>query len=183
MIVYNIYKLEKIINRFKAKAQKQVDFHVQLTESQTSLTAAIEVAARAVDEAGKTHFHQRRISKEALEQFSVSLVSAEESIKNCTSFDEIYAVVSTFKSEEINEITVFDTAFRIGKFLKIHPDKIYLSAGTRIGASFLLGDLEERTTILQEELPSPFQRKDITIQEIESILFEYRNELDGCVGG
>jgi hypothetical protein len=56
-----------------------------------------------------------------------------------------------------------------------------LTSGTRIGAEHLLGKLDDKNTLLQTDLPSPFQREDLSITDIEDILYVCRNDFEYCV--
>ncbi|MES2517626.1 MAG: hypothetical protein V4585_05940 [Bacteroidota bacterium] len=181
MPIYNIPKLERIIKNYQSNGRKQVDNHVSYCVGQTNLKNAIEVAAKAVDENNKTHFHQRRVGRTELNIFAEKLVLFEEEVNAVTTFDEIFDIVKKAHTEGVNELAFFDTAFRIGSFLKIFPDKIYLTSGTRIGAEHLLGSLSGKTFLLPEELPIPFQLLNLTVADIEDILYTYRDELEYCV--
>jgi hypothetical protein len=181
MFIYNIPKLERIIDNYKKQKRKSVDYHVQFCLEQENLKDVIEAAARAVDDYGKIHFHQRRVAKTDLMVFAENLMSLESEFANAKSFDEIYEIIKKTNQTNINEITVFDTAFRIGSYLNLLPHKIYLTSGTRTGAEHLLGKLDDRNTLLPTELPSPFQRKDLSIADIEDILYVCRNEFEYCV--
>ena len=178
---YNIPKLEGIVAHYKAKHRKQVDYHVAFCIAQSSLKDCIGVAARAIDDLNKIHFHQRRVGRTALANFAEKLLLLENDLNTATTFDAIFELIKNTNAQGINEITVFDTAFRIGSYRKILPDKIYLISGTRIGAEVLLGKLDGKTTLSPEELPSPFHRKDLTVADIEDILFLYKDELVYCV--
>ena len=181
MFIYNIPKLERIIDNYKKQTRKPVDYHVQFCLDQENLKDAIEAAAKAVDEYGKIHFHQRRIAKTDLMALAEKLEALENELAQAKSFDEIYEIVKNTTQNGINEITVFDTAFRIGSYLNLFPDKIYLTSGTRIGAEHLLGKLGNINTLLPTDFPSPFQRKDLSIADIEDILYVCKNEFEYCV--
>lgn len=181
MFIYNIAKLERIIDNYKKRTRKSVDYHVQFCLDQKNLKDAIKAAAKAVDDYGKIHFHQRRVSKAELLAFAEKLATFENYLANAESFDAIYDTVKNLNQPNINEITIFDTAFRIGSYLNLFPDKIYLTSGTRIGAEHLLGKLDDKNTLLPTDFPSPFQRKDLLIADIEDLLYVCRNELEYCV--
>jgi hypothetical protein len=74
MFIYNIPKLERIIDNYKKQKRKPVDYHVQFCLDQENLKDAIEAAARAVDDYGKIHFHQRRVAKADLMAFADKLM-------------------------------------------------------------------------------------------------------------
>ena len=181
MFIYNIPKLERIIDNYKKQTRKVVDYHVQFCLDQENLKEAIETAAKAVDDYGKIHFHQRRVGKTDLLAFAEKLGAFENDFAKAKNFDEIYEIVKNTNQPNINEITVFDTAFRIGNYLNLFPDKIYLTSGTRIGAEHLLGKLDDKNTLLPTDFPSPFQRQDLSIADIEDLLYVCRNELEYCV--
>ncbi len=181
MFIYNIPKLERIIDNYKKQARKSVDYHVQFCLDQDNLKDVIEAAAKAVDDYGKIHFHQRRVAKADLLAFAEKLINLENELANAPTFDEIYTIIKNTSQAGINEVTVFDTAFRIGSYLNLFPDKIYLTSGTRIGAEHLLGKLDDKNTLLPTDFPSPFQREDLSTADIEDILYVCRNELEYCV--
>ena len=55
----------------------------------------------------------------------------------------------------IGELTIYDTALRIGFYLDIYPDKVYLHAGTREGAKRLIGEdkVKNKKYLEMSELP------------------------------
>jgi hypothetical protein len=181
MRTYNIPKLERIIKHYKLKSRKPIDSHILFCKAQKTLKDAIEVAAKSIDENNKIHFHQRRVEKTELNRLVEGLLLREDEIKSAKDFDEIYSIVNATKNEYITEITVYDVAQRIGAYLNIVPDKIYLQSGTRTGAENLLGHLSDKKFLLREDLPSPFQRPDFTLEDIEDILFQYKDEFEYCV--
>jgi len=85
------------------------------------------------------------------------------------------------KKRKPKELAQFDTALRIGNFLKILPQKVYLTSSTRTGAENLLGHLFDKTSLTIEEFPAPFNRPDLSTTEIEDILHIYKDELEFCV--
>lgn len=181
MRTFNIPKLERIIKHYKLKSKKQVDSLVLFCIAQKTLKDVIEVASKSVDEYNKVHFHQRRVEKSELNSFAERLAFREDDISSALTFDNIYEIINTEKNEYITELTVYDVAQRIGAFKNIYPDKIYLQSGTRVGAENLLGKLEDTKFLVREDLPSPFQRPDFTLADIEEILFQYKDEFTWCV--
>ncbi len=181
MRIYNIPKLERIIKHYKLKSRKPIDTHILFCKIQKTLNEAIEVAAKSIDENNKVHFRQRRVEKTELNRLAEGLSLREEDIKSAKDFDEIYAIIDATKNQYITEITVYDVAQRIGAYMNIFPEKIYLQSGTRTGAENLLGNLGDKKYLLREELPSPFQRPDFTLEDIEDILFQYKDEFEYCV--
>ena len=181
MRTFNIPKLERIIKHYKLKSKKQIDSLILFSIAQKTLKEAIEVAAKSVDENNKVHFHQRRVEKPELNSFAARLILIESEINSAETFDEIYEIINSKKNEYITELTVYDVAQRIGAFKNIYSDKIYLQSGTKVGAENLLGKLGDSKFLNREDLPSPFQRPDFTLADIEEILFQYKDEFEYCV--
>jgi vacuolar-type H+-ATPase subunit I/STV1 len=181
MRTFNIPKLERIIKHYKLKSKKQVDSLIRFSMAQKTLKEAIEVAAKSVDEYSKVHFHQRRVEKSELNSFAERLILRDLELNLAKTFDEIYEIINSEKSEYISELTIYDTAQRIGAFKNVYPDKIYLQSGTKTGAENLLGNLGNTKFLLREDLPSPFQRPDFTLADIEEILFQYKDEFEYCL--
>lgn len=181
MRTFNIPKLERVIKHYKLKSKKQIDGLIVFCMAQKTLKEAIEKAVKSVDENNKVHFHQRRVEKSELNSFAERLMLQEEEMSNAKTFDEIYELINAEKNEYITELTVYDVAQRIGAFKNIYADKIYLQSGTKIGAENLLGKLDNTKFLRREELPSPFQRSDFTVADIEEILFQYKDEFQYCI--
>jgi hypothetical protein len=96
--------------------------------------------------------------------------------KACSSFHELLQMVDdAIRSiRGIGELAVYDTAHRIGAYLRLEPPKVYLHAGTRIGARALgLGKGTNKLEI--DELPAAFHR--LTAGEIEDCLCIYKDDL------
>lgn len=181
MRTFNIPKLERVIKHYKLKSKKQIDNLILVCMAQKTLKEAIESATKSIDENGKVHFHQRRVEKPELNGFAERLSLREDEINSALSFDEIYEIVDAEKNAYIPDLTVYDVAQRIGAFKNIYSDKIYLQSGTRTGAENLLGSLGDKKFLLIEDLPSPFQRPDFTLADIEEMLFQYKDEFEWCV--
>jgi hypothetical protein len=181
MRTFNIPKLERIIKHYKLKSKKQIDSLILFCMAQKTLKEAIEVASKSVDENNKVHFHQRRVEKPELNSFAERLILRENDIDSSKTFDEIYEIINSEKNEYITDLTVYDVAQRIGTYRNIYSDKIYLQSGTKVGAENLLGKLGATKFLMREDLPSPFQRPDFTLEDIEDMLFQYKDEFEYCV--
>jgi len=141
----------------------------------------------------KRHPHQRRIPRATLEDAERRLQSAADKLASATDFAELHDLVESEIGSifGIGELTVYDIAHRIGAHLRKDPDRIYLHAGTRDGARYLLkrqassggGATHLRVdnrTISPDDLPSKFS--ELTPAEIEDCLCIYANALrDGVL--
>ena len=119
------------------------------------------------------HSHQYRIPRKQLEAARDHLLSADLAVE---SFDELHQRVAEAigSIERIGELAVYDTAHRIGAFLGIEPELVYLHRGTRDGAREL-GLGRGRKSLRVDELPAEFSR--LRPYEIEDCLCIYKSEL------
>jgi hypothetical protein len=136
----------------------------------------IKSAAKATPPGGHRHPHQRRIPSTALTEFAQRLIVAQNQIRISRSFDDLHAAVRKVSHavHGIGELAVYDTSTRIGEFLKVRPQMVYLHRGTKEGAKALRSGLLPKT-LLVEELPKAFNR--LTPSEIEDCLCIYKTQL------
>jgi len=111
-----------------------------------------------------------------LEEAKIHLLEAVEELRKSRNFEELIKVVERKIGgiKGIGALTVYDTAHRIGAYLGVEPERVYLHAGTREGAKVLGLQWRERTIDL-EELPKPLQQ--LRPYEVEDLLCLYRQEL------
>jgi hypothetical protein len=83
--------------------------------------------------------HQYKIGRKKMKEFGEILLQIEREFIDIRDFDNLYDKIFSNKLVGIGALTVYDTATRIGAYLKFIPDKIYLHAGTLLGAENLLG--------------------------------------------
>ncbi len=165
--------INAIVRKYIAIKKGNIDRHVNYCVSQTNLTDVIEVATKAIDDRNKRHNHQCRISKLKLDSFAEKLKIEEIKIKNVKSFDDLIKIVESVKCDGIGELAIYDTATRIGSYLNLFPDKVYLHSGTRIGAKNLLGSLRGKRHLNISDFPVELQH--LTASEIEDILCIFKN--------
>jgi hypothetical protein len=120
--------------------------------------------------------HQRRISPDALRAFAQLLLRKENDMRSCRTFQALLALIDaeSRKLWKKAELTVYDTALRIGAYLDLEPEEVYLHRGTREGAK-ALGFDGNRKSIRPSELPTEFQQ--LKPCEIEDCLCIYKNHL------
>lgn len=147
--------------------------------AQNTLPEAIRVASLALIKTTKgkekRHPHQRRIPDSSLARFHRALLSRRNVIRNCQTFNDLHDVCAVAASRiwKNAELTVYDTATRIGFFLGILPDRVYLHAGTRKGAKGLR--LKENKSISMNQLPAEFKR--LKPHEVEDCLCIYKEPI------
>lgn len=175
----NEKRIESIITAYKKLRTDYPDYSLIDCAAAGNLQHAIEMAATARDLARRKHRHQYRIKNSTLQDFSHSLLSIQQEIGSAASFGALYKLVEQNKIKGISDITVYDTAQRIGCFLNLFPEDIYLHGGTRTGAEILLGKIKGKTIAI-EQLPAPFQIG-LSPSEIEDILCIYKDRLANCI--
>jgi len=123
--------------------------------------------------------HQRRIPRLSLAHVHRKLRKAP--LKGCSTFDDLFSVVHEAISEipKIGELMVYDTALRIGANLGLEPERVYLHAGTRVGAR-KLGIAAGTPWILRRDLPEPLRA--LPAWQAEDILCIFKDWLSGHVG-
>jgi len=158
------------------------DRNIQYCMQQTELHKVIEIAACAVDENNKIHEHQRRVGKIKLQEFANLLKQKEQEIKKVKKFDELLNIIKSIKCYRIGELVRYDTAERIGFFLKIYPEKIYLHAGVKVGVKNLLGNLYRKNFLIIDDLPYELKKYksefNLQFYDFESIFCQYKDKFE-----
>jgi hypothetical protein len=118
------------IREYRDDARKEMRFF----EIQRSASEAIRKAALCELPSGKRHPHQRRIPGPLLEQVEARLQGIGRKLARASSFAELHRAVENEIGgiKGIGALTVF--AHRIGAHFEKAPERVYLHAGTRIGA-------------------------------------------------
>ncbi|WP_422034494.1 hypothetical protein [Reyranella sp.] len=164
------------IARFRAHATAEMKYY----KTQPSLSEAIRLAALSRTAHGKRHPHQRRITRRVLEAAEQRLQGMSASLRRAKSFDEVHHLVTSEigSLRGIGELAIYDFSHRIGAFLGLEPDAVYLHAGTRVGARALnlTGDV-----ISLSAFPSALQC--LSAGEIEDCLCIYKSLLKPGAAG
>lgn len=114
---------------------------------------------------------RRGVSENIAQQVEHNLQDRIDDLMNCTNFSEIIKIVGECKVNGFGELSIYDTAVRIGAFIRIEPDEIYLHAGTREGIKqleekgYLVEGSSKRRTIRRNEMPKEFE--DMSADEIQ----------------
>jgi hypothetical protein len=163
------------IREYRDDARKEMRFF----EIQRSLSEAIRKAALCELQSGKRHPHQRRVPRALLEQAEAKLQAAGRRLGKADDFSALYQAVKDEigNIKGIGALTVYDIAHRIGAYFGKAPERVYLHAGTRIGAR-VFGIRGESCD--PGQLPTSFSR--LAPSEIEDCLCIYKDELRGAPG-
>jgi hypothetical protein len=110
-----------------------------------SLELAIHHASLAINNREKRFGHQCRIPLALLKRAKILLGAVSSRLESCRSFHDLHALLgSMFSSVRgLGDLYIYDTALRLGSFLKLSPKHVYLHAGTRAGARTLGLNLSE----------------------------------------
>ncbi|MDX6611631.1 MAG: hypothetical protein QOD75_817 [Blastocatellia bacterium] len=143
---------------------------------QPSLEAAIVTAARARDKHGKRYVHQNRIRQEALPKAEAHLLARQNELRSCSCFHELWLLIKDTLEliYGIGELYVYDASLRIGAYLDLRPERVYLHSGTRWGARVFGFETRNRKWLELTKLPEILQK--MPAHEIEDILCIYRHE-------
>lgn len=165
-------KYDSIIAHYKATHSER-DKHLADIKNAAKIENAIVLAATARDAEGRKHGHQNLIPPSDLQQFSDSILMRKDDIVAADSFGQLYNIIKESKVEGVGDLCIYDTAHRLGHYLGLSPDVIYLHRGTKEGATKLIGKIKE-AYISKDMLPVPFQREDLSNSELEDILCIYK---------
>ena len=133
--------LQSLVNLYIEKHRPRALREKAFFESRQSLQLAIYHAAFALDdrEPPKRYSHQRRIRMKSMKQAYRFLMHALDSLSKAQTFEELHSILHAAFSTilGLGALYTYDTALRLGFFLKRAPEKVYLHAGTRLGARAL----------------------------------------------
>jgi hypothetical protein len=169
-------KLEAIartyVRKIRPRAQQEIDWFAH----QPSLDAAIENAALALNSRGKRYSHQRRLTKAALKEALRNLLEKSDAIGQARDFDRLFRIIGAAVKpiHGLGDLYVYDTSLRVGAKLNLFPTKVFLHAGTRLGARAL--GLDDRAAALKvSALPPEFRT--LEPHEVEDVLCIFKDEL------
>ena len=148
---------------------------VKYVLKQKNIEEAINTAVISRDENGKKHSHQRRLQNNCLEDYSQKLLKIKNQISQVKSFNSLYMLLEQNRIHGVGELLIYDVSVRIGEYLKIYPETIYIHAGTRIGLKNLLKRRIYEQTINKQNLPEPFRSCDLTPGQLEDFFCIYKD--------
>ncbi len=167
-------RLDEIVSDYIREYRDEARKETRFFEIQRRPSEAIRWAALCELPSGKRHPHQRRIPSALLEQVEARLQATGRSLAKAPDFAALHRRVEEQIGgiKGVGDLTVYDIADRIGAYFGKAPERVYLHAGTRIGARAfdIRGDLFD-----PKILPQPFSR--LAPSEIEDCLCIYKDEL------
>ena len=144
-----------------------------------TLPTAIRAATDSIKADGKMHNHQVKVRKSARDELAAILIARRREVKRTENFHELWTLVQDSRPWGIGPLTVYDVATRIGAYLGLHPQNLYLHTGARAGLRALCEAAGLDAGLLAEEwlppnvLPRPI-RTMLTMDETEDFLCTYR---------
>lgn len=168
--------LAQLVRQYALHCRGRAREELRFFTDQPSLAAAIEAAALAVDCRGKRFSHQRRRSQATLTAARDALLRAIDDLRRCRSFRELHERVDRVVAHirDLGELYSYDTALCIGAKLGLMPERVYLHAGTRVGARALSLPCRDHAIELSH---LPAELRHLAPHEIEDFLCIFKGRL------
>lgn len=166
---------QEIVDHYIQCIQPQDKCDLKYWKSLRDLRDVVQKAALSRSPGDKKQDHQRRLPNSALERAAEVLDGVD--FAKCKNFEELHQIIEqlikTPTIKWIGELAVYDIALRIGMYLDVRPEYIYLHRGTRRGANALglVGD-----KLHKNQLPCAFQK--LSPAQIENCLCIYKESID-----
>ncbi len=162
---------KQIFREFLVKDVINNDRVISFCLKQKSLADAIKIAVLSRDIENKKHKHQYRIENTQLLMFLEKISSFEDKIHVVKNFDELYNLIVKEKIIGIGPLALYDIALRIGYYIEVKPDVIYLHAGAKTGAINFFGRKIKTDYLTKDEfLAKSDDFKNFSCEEIEAFL-------------
>jgi len=158
-----IRSFNDVVNNYIRRFHHRLEDELGWFARQPSLDAVIERAALARNESGKLS-HQWRVPNDVLRAWADALLERRSRIRRSRTFAELHDTLSEAGAQLHgigSGLAVYDTATRIGAFLKLEPELVYLHRGTRDGARAL--GFRRRDSLSAMSCPSRFDDCRLTI--------------------
>ncbi len=182
-----------VIRHYGVFHRKRKQGELDWFRDQPSLEAAIGQAALSLDRRGKRLSHQRRIRACSLQEAKGVLLAIIPDLRNSSDFDQLLELIeeALVPVEGVGALYAYDVAERIGAKLGMEPQKVYLHAGTSVGAARLGMDASARAI---EVSAFPMELQQLRASELEDVLCIYKDDFvcpaepnaaanGGCVSG
>lgn len=126
-------------------------------------------------EKGVLHGHQRRVGYARLNQVAGLLIQSAKSIEKSKNFEELHNLVQRLiELPRIGPLTIYDISERLGWYLNISPENVYLHAGVIAGVK-AIGLTPNSQTLPKSAFPASFQ--ELAPMDIETLLCVYKMDL------
>ncbi len=166
----------QIISHFQRCALPSLDAELKWFATQRTLLGAIRRAAVARGQNGNRLSHQWRLPRQMYPSALVRLTAITPTLRACATFSDLYKVIesSVGPLNGVGPLYLYDTALRIGAFLRLRPSDVYLQAGALKGAKRLLPRVHTRS-LPPNVFPAPYSA--LPPYQLENLLCCYRSLL------
>lgn len=134
---------------------------------------AVERAVASRRPNGKMHNHQSKVKEVDRRRFGYAIVNAIDPA-SVADFDSFYDRLREIRPKGIGPVTLYDVATRIGAYLEVEPERLYLHAGVADGWR-TLGLPVNRSwggRVPRELWPKPL--RELPADQVEDLLCCYR---------
>jgi hypothetical protein len=169
---------EDLVRHFLAHCRDEGREDLRGFSRSGTVEGVIADAARSIRPDGSKHPHQWRVPRAVLDDACDHLLPLQGAIVAARDFDDLHQAVerAILPIHGVGDLLVYDVATRIGAFLGLKPDVVYLHRGTRDGARSLG---HRGRTVAVSALPRAFHR--LTAAEIEDCLCLYKGRIHEIV--
>jgi hypothetical protein len=170
--------VDDYIRRFRPSANAELEWF----RGQATLEAALDTAAKAIDDDGKRYSHQCRITSEAIVRAGRLMAANVERIRAASNFGVLLRRINEIlgNAAGLGELYIYDTALRLGAKLGFLPQQVFLHAGTRVGAAALGLDTSQRFLFVRD---MPEELRVLAPHEIEDVLCIYAEAFEQALSG
>ena len=163
------------VSEHRPRALQEKDFF----QNMPSLEPAIHHAAFALDDRAppKRYSHQCRIRLALMRKAHEVLLQSKEELHAMANFDDLHRLLGNAFSRisGLGALYTYDTALRLGFFLRLEPASVYLHAGTRRGARAL--GIRASHVVRVRDLPQ--ELRVLPPHEIENFLCIFKPKTEG----
>lgn len=168
--------LSHFVRIYKRKHGPRLAAYLGYFQTLDSIEDAIRFACHGKE--GKIHGHQHLFGKAKLEQARKELQKYSEEIAVTESFDDLLTLVEDHTSSiyRFGVLAVYDTTLRLGAYLDVWPEVVYLHAGTKKGCK-ALGMVTKGGTVEMDQLPKPI--RSLEPYQAEDFLCIFKDQFRG----
>lgn len=156
-----------------------------------SFDDAVWIACASRRGNGKMHSHQTKVSKDARREFGHRIIDRFDSsplhghrdprkLEGLT-FDQFYDKLWDIRPAGIGPLTTYDVATRVGAYLELEPESLYLHTGVRVGYEAMYSG-SRRASLVAVRVPVylwPTPLTQLSADMAEDFLCTYRDALAG----
>jgi len=150
---------KEVVRRYEEVYKNDLDKELEYFTN-AGLDVAVKNAPSGRTSGFDKHSHQYMVKQKALNKAERILTKKVSEIEWCESFYDLHEKIDELirNIHGVGELTVYDTAARIGANLGFKPKVVYLHVGTREGAKKLVKLKWGQKTLDRKTLPTPFRK-------------------------